>query len=135
MSVTRLRERINGDWLEARGGLQLAGTLEDVRRVARQMRSAGARFVALVGAPGSGEELRLCWHFDVEGTLLWLEACLEGDARVPTIVDIYPGADWAEREARDYFAVSFEGRQDTEPLMLRAGDAPGVLNRDQGGGS
>jgi NADH:ubiquinone oxidoreductase subunit C len=51
---------------------------------------------------------------------------------VPSIVDIYPGADWAEREAREYYAVTFEGRVSTPPLMLREGDAVGILLGPEG---
>jgi NADH:ubiquinone oxidoreductase subunit C len=52
---------------------------------------------------------------------------------MPTIADIYPGADWAERETRDYFAVKFEGRDSTPPLMLRDTDRPGILLETNGG--
>jgi NADH:ubiquinone oxidoreductase subunit C len=41
------------------------------------------------------------------------------------------GADWAEREARDYYAVTFSGRASTPTLMLREGDEPGVLLRKE----
>ena len=51
---------------------------------------------------------------------------------MPTIADIYPGADWAERETRDYFAVEFEGRESTAPLMLRDTDSPGILLETNG---
>ena len=51
---------------------------------------------------------------------------------VPSITEIYPGADWAEREARDCFAVTFSERADTPPLMLRDGDTPGILLHSEG---
>lgn len=135
MTVARLRDRIGGNWLAGCGGFRLAGSIDDVRRVAGHMRAAGARFVTIVGVTAISGELVLHWHFDLGGTLLWLEASVARGESVPTIHDIYPGADWAERETRDYFAVTFAGRDATDPLMLRDGDAPGVLTRDQGGGS
>jgi len=52
---------------------------------------------------------------------------------LPSIVDIYCGADWAEREAHEYYAVTFEGRASTLPLMLPEGDPPGILLRHPGG--
>lgn len=135
MSMERLRDRIGGAWLEGCGGFRLAGSIDDVRRVAARMREAGARFVAIVGVPGRDGELVLHWHFDMAGTLLWIEVVVPQGGSLPSIADIYPGADWAERETRDYFAVDFVGRETTEPLMLRAGDAPGVLAGRQGGGA
>jgi NADH-quinone oxidoreductase subunit C len=36
----------------------------------------------------------------------------------PTISDIFPGANWHERETRDFFGVKFEGHPDMTPLIL-----------------
>jgi NADH:ubiquinone oxidoreductase subunit C len=71
--------------------------------------------------------LRVSWHWDVEGVLLSVAAHISQGMPVPSIMDTYPGADWAERETRDYYAVTFEGRSETPTLMLREGDTPGVL--------
>jgi NADH/F420H2 dehydrogenase subunit C len=58
----------------------------------------------------------------------------ETDARVPSLVPVYPGANFAEREAYDMFGVEFDGHPDlTRILMpddwkgfpLRKDDAPG----------
>jgi Ni,Fe-hydrogenase III component G len=46
---------------------------------------------------------------------------------VPTIADLLPGADWAEREIRDYYGVEFAGREATPTLMLRPGDPAGLF--------
>lgn len=37
---------------------------------------------------------------------------------IDTISDIYQGADWHEREARDFFGVVFSGHPHLEPLIL-----------------
>jgi NADH:ubiquinone oxidoreductase subunit C len=68
----------------------------------------------------------------MEGTLLSVVSFLDEGIAVPSIVDTYPGADWAERETRDYYAVTFEGRKDTPTLMLRDGDKPGRFLRTSG---
>ena len=67
-----------------------------------------------------------------EGVLLTAEALADPGQAVPSIAGTWPGADWAEREARDYYAVSFEGRDSTPPLMLREEETPGVLLRPGG---
>jgi Ni,Fe-hydrogenase III component G len=91
------------------------------------MLAAGARFVTIVALPEPVNTMQLSWHWDIGGTLLSVVSIIAEGASVPSIVDIYPGADWAERETRDYYAVTFEGRADTQPLMLRDSDKPGVL--------
>lgn len=37
---------------------------------------------------------------------------------VPTISDIYSGANWHERETHDFFGVTFTGHPDLSPLLL-----------------
>jgi NADH-quinone oxidoreductase subunit C len=37
---------------------------------------------------------------------------------VPTISTIYPGANWHEREAHDFFGIVFTGHPDLSPLLL-----------------
>ncbi|HET9599597.1 MAG TPA: NADH-quinone oxidoreductase subunit C [Anaeromyxobacteraceae bacterium] len=127
MTAAALRESTGGSWTERPDGWWRPTAPGEVRAAARALRDGGARFAALVvSAPRPGA-LRLTWHFDLGGTLLTLDAAAAPDARVPSIADVYPGADWAEREARDHYAVAFEGRAATPPLVLRDGDAPGVM--------
>ncbi len=133
MSATSIRERIGGDWTERFDGWWLGIPLDQIRATAKSMLEGGARFAALVVVPGSNGTFRLSWHWDVVGTLLSVETVLNHGVAMPSIVDIYPGADWAEREAHDYFAIEFEGRASTPPLMLREKDAPGVLLNGSGG--
>lgn len=37
---------------------------------------------------------------------------------VPTITDIYPGANWHERETHDFFGIKFAGHPHLIPLLL-----------------
>ena len=127
MSAEMLRWRIGGNWAQRADGWWLTVPLGRIRAAARLMREGGARFVALVPRQIRAGKLHLSWHWDFRGTLLSVETELAPGVSAPSIVDIYAGADWAEREARDYFAVSFAERAATPPLMLRDGDTPGIL--------
>ena len=131
--IADLRQQIPGLWTERADGWWLRVPAVSVREVAHTVRQGGARFSALVAAPdGNTGDLRVSWHWDLKGTLLSVETTVAAGSPVPSIVDIYPGADWAERETRDYYAATFEGRDGTPPLMLRDGDEPGVLLHPEG---
>jgi len=100
----------------------------NVRQMAEYMLKLSARFVTITARPAPGGECRLDYHWDLDGQLLtFVTATHEGS--IATISAICPGADWVEREVRDYFAVDFLGRESTDPLMLRPQDAPGVFRR------
>jgi NADH:ubiquinone oxidoreductase subunit C len=118
------RQRADGDWLPA--------SLGEIRSIAQSMLENHARFVALVVTQTKTNDLALVWHWDLNGKLFSVESTAALDTPLPSIVDIYYGADWAERETRDYYAVTFEGRESTTPLMLREGDPPGLLLRSEG---
>ncbi|HEX5543281.1 MAG TPA: NADH-quinone oxidoreductase subunit C [Micromonospora sp.] len=51
------------------------------------------------------------------GLLLRTRVAREG-ARVPSIVDLYPGVDWHERETREMFGIDFAGHPGLKPLLL-----------------
>lgn len=50
-------------------------------------------------------------------------AFVPGDNAVPTISDIFHGANWHERETRDMFGVVFTGHPFLQPLLLPEEDA------------
>ncbi len=134
MSAAEIRAAVPGTWVERPDGFWLRLPAGEVRRAAAALRGGGGRFAALVIRPAPAGGLRLSWHWDVGGTLLSVDAVISAGERAPSVVDLFPGADWAEREGREYYGVEFEGRQTTAPLMLREGDAPGLLLRREEGG-
>jgi len=125
MTSQEWRQRAGTNWMPAKLG--------EIRSIAQSMLERGARFEAFVVTQTRAGELRLIWHWDLRGKLFSVESSAAVGTPLPSIVDIYCGADWAEREARDYYGVTFEGRASTPPLMLREGDLPGVLLRYEGG--
>jgi Ni,Fe-hydrogenase III component G len=124
MMTLKWSHRADGDWLPA--------NLGEIRSIAQCMLENDARFLALVVTQPDTDTLRLVWHWDRKSKLFSVESSAALNTPLPSIVDIYCGADWAERETRDYYAVTFEGRESTPPLMLREGDPPGLLLRSEG---
>lgn len=42
------------------------------------------------------------------------------EPQVPSVVDLFPGAAWHERETHEMFGISFTGHPDLKPLLLPA---------------
>lgn len=132
MTASDVRSAIGGKWEERGGAWWGQAPAASIRAAAAVMLAAGGRLSALVAVPREGGCLDLSWHWDLGGAVLSVSTRLQENEPAPSIVDLYPGADWAERETREYCAVTFGGRAATPPLMLREGDEPGVLLRPEG---
>ena len=79
--------------------------------------------MSLHGCDYLPEEPRLGVHYQ----LLSMERCDRlcvrtrlgaGDPRVPTVVDLYPTADFQEREVYDMFGVVFDGHPDMRRILM-----------------
>jgi len=126
MKTREIRTHCGGTWTARADGWWRSVALAEVPALAQAMKDREARFAALT-VRLAGTMLKLAWHWDFQGALLSCEGVAAQGEAVPSLAAIWPGADWAEREARDYYALTFTGRETTPPLMLRDGDTPGVL--------
>jgi len=121
-------------WVESRGTFWLNPGKAGVREVAQGMNSVGARFITITAYQSPGDTgFRLEYHWDLQGHLLGFAFQIAGSstesAKIESIYDLCEAADWIEREVHEGFAIDFTGRE-YEPLLLRAGDAPGVNLRE-----
>lgn len=66
--------------------------------------------------------LEVVWHLRALGHRRFLRLKVElpkrGPLWVPSIIDIYSGADWLERECFDMFGIRFEGHPDLRRLLM-----------------
>ena len=66
--------------------------------------------------------LEVVWHLRALGHRRFLRLKVElprrGPLWVPSIFDIYTGADWLERECFDMFGIRFEGHPDLRRLLM-----------------
>ncbi|MFZ0304549.1 MAG: NADH-quinone oxidoreductase subunit C [Terracidiphilus sp.] len=115
-----------GVWWLKRGE---GGHTNSVRQVASAMNAIGARFITITAYQLPGNDgFKLEYHWDVNGRLLGFAFNI-ADNTIESIWDLCEAADWIEREVHEGFGIDFTGRE-YEPLLLRAGDTPGVNLRD-----
>jgi hypothetical protein len=111
------------------GGYWITRVDLDVRTMATVMGEREVRLITLTARPDPEGGYRLIYHWDTGDTVLNIATTVPTGAQAPTIADLIPGADWAEREIRDYYDLDFTGRSGTPTLMLRPGDPAGMFAR------
>ena len=70
------------------------------------------------------EELQVVYHLysTVKKHKMVLKASVPTKTpSMPSVIEVWPGADWYEREAHDLFGVVFEGHPNMTPLLLYEG--------------
>jgi NADH-quinone oxidoreductase subunit C len=102
-----------------RGELTFAVRREHLLAVARALRDEpDLRFELFSGVSGVhypddvGRELRAVYHLlsITHNRRIRLEvATPDSDRHVPSVVEVYPSADWHERETWDFFGIIFDG--------------------------
>jgi NADH-quinone oxidoreductase subunit C len=122
-----------------RGELTLHVRREHLVPVARALRDDPAlRFEMCLGVSGvhypeqTGSELHAVHHLIsiTHGSRrVRLEvACPDDDPRIPSVVGVWPGADWHERETWDMFGIVFEGHPSLTRILM-PDDWPGHPQR------
>jgi hypothetical protein len=109
------------------GGCWVRDGLIDVRAMAGLMVRNGIRLMTITARPWPEGGFRLIYHWDTGPEVL--NVCTTVTGGLPTIADLVPGADWAEREIHDYYDLEFRGRGATPTLMLLESDPPGLFTR------
>jgi NADH-quinone oxidoreductase subunit C len=92
----------------------------DLRTAARTLLSAGLHLEDVCGLD-TAEGLFAVYHFDhyTRPGRVTLRVFVDREApEIPTISDIYQGADWHERETHDFYGIVFAGHPNMLPLLL-----------------
>ncbi len=135
LDLNSIRDELetSADWEERADGLWLLDARLDVERMAQVMLAGEARLSTITATPFGERECRLAYHWDSDGRLLTFVTRTHA-GHIASVSAICPAADWIEREIHDYFAVTFTGRE-SEPLVLRTSDAPGLFRNGRHGGA
>ena len=57
------------------------------------------------------------WSFDIRHGIAVKVYAPRDDAHVPSVADLWPAADWQEREAFDMFGIIFDGHPDLRRIL------------------
>jgi len=112
-----------------------AEKIVDVVRFLRD--DPGCRFVnftdvTAVDFPGREKRFDVVYHLlsPTLNTRLRLRAAAGETTQVPSIIEVYPGADWFERECYDLYGVIFTGHPDMRRLLTDYGFDGHPLRKD-----
>ncbi|HXF74073.1 MAG TPA: NADH-quinone oxidoreductase subunit C [Actinomycetota bacterium] len=135
----RLRERFP-DTLLARGEVTVVvdrGELLEALAALRDDPELSLRFLSSVTATDHpGREPRFWVVYELRSLehrhRLRVKVGLPGeDPRVPSVVPLFPTADWHERETYDFFGVVFEGHPNLARILLPDGWEGFPLRKDE----
>ena len=105
----------------------------DVCRWLRDNPEFDMAFLSYVSAIDWPDRLEVVYHVAslARGHALILKAAVpRDDARVPSVMSLWRGADWHEREAYDLFGIVFEGHPDLRRIMMSADWKGNPLRKD-----
>lgn len=120
------------------GELALTVVRNDIETVLRFLRDNTSTkfisFVDLCGAdyPARAERFDVVYHLlsPQHNTRIRVKLSTTEDDPVPSVVDIFPAADWCEREAYDLYGILFSGHPDLRRLLTDYGFEGHPLRKD-----
>jgi len=120
------------------GELTVTVKASDIVKVARFLRDdPGCQFINIIDVtavdwPGREQRFDVVYHFmsPRKNTRVRIKAPLgEGEA-IASIIDVFKGADWFEREAYDLYGVLFTGHPDMRRILTDYGFEGHPLRKD-----
>jgi NADH-quinone oxidoreductase subunit C len=94
----------------------------DVLRALHDEPAFDFKLLADLAGVDTGETMQVVYHLWSATSPDWLRVIaigLDREApRVPSIVALWPGAEWLEREAYDMFGIIFEGNRDLRRIFM-----------------
>lgn len=126
------------DYRVAYGELTVGAKADDIVDIMRFLRDdPRCRFVNLIDItavdwPGREKRFDIVYHLlsPYRNQRIRVKAPVgEGEA-VPSIIEVFPGADWFEREAYDLYGVPFTGHPDMRRLLTDYGFEGHPLRKD-----
>jgi NADH-quinone oxidoreductase subunit C len=126
------------DHVVAFGQLTVAVHAAEIVKVVRFLRDdAGCRFVSFIDVtavdyPGRENRFDVVYHLlsPIHNARIRLRVEASETTQVPSIIGVFPGADWFERECYDLYGVIFTGHPDMRRLLTDYGFDGHPLRKD-----
>lgn len=103
----------------------------DVLELAKALKDAQAHFSTMTGSMASEKETSVNYHFFINNQAYNFKA-LTRENKIASISNIYPAAEWIEREIQDLYKTEFTGHPHPERLIRPTQLEPGFF-REPGG--
>ncbi|MCD7060900.1 NADH-quinone oxidoreductase subunit C [Pelagibacterium xiamenense] len=124
----KLEDALDG-FSVAYGELTLEGKSSQIVSIARFLRDdARCRFISIVDVcgvdhPDRTQRFDVVYHFlsPTQNMRVRVRVTTDEDTPVPSITDVFPGANWFEREAYDLYGILFSGHPDLRRLLTDYG--------------
>lgn len=95
--------------------------IREVARVLRDEPEIGCDFISCVSGVDMGDHMQVVYHCHSLWNVITVQMRVRLDREKPTVdslVPIWPGANWLERETYDLLGVHFTGHPDLRRIML-----------------
>lgn len=128
----------NVAWTVAHGDLTLVVTIERLLETARFLHDdARCQFVSIIDVcgvdwPGREKRFDVVYHFlsPRQNQRIRVKVATDESTPVPSLTEIWPGAEWFEREAYDLYGILFSGHPDLRRLLTDYGFDGHPLRKD-----
>jgi NADH-quinone oxidoreductase subunit C len=98
---------------------------------------AGTRFISIIDVCGADyperdERFEVVYHLlsPTKNNRIRLKVTTDAEMPVPSITSVFPGADWFEREAYDFYGILFTGHPDLRRILTDYGFDGYPLRKD-----
>ena len=102
------------------GQVTVTVTPDDLIEAMRALKQeAGLYHLSTITCRDTGDKLEALYHLYAEGMEVTVRAQTERAApKLPTVIPVFPGAVFYEREVHDLVGIDIEGHPDLRPLVL-----------------
>ncbi len=144
-TLTDLAEHVAGEletaivsWSITRGELTFVVVTEQIGRTLKFLRDdQAAKFSALIDIcgvdyPERPERFEVVYHLlsPTQNFRVRVKTCIDERAVVPSVCDVFPAANWFEREAFDMYGILFSDHPDLRRLLTDYGFEGYPLRKD-----
>ena len=95
--------------------------LVETALIMRDHQATRCDFLSVIAGIDTGDKIGTATVVHGVATGVWVVIrtwCSDEDPHLPTLVDVWPGANWQERETYDMFGIVFDGHPDLRRIFL-----------------